>query len=87
MRKIIIFYFLKETAATIPVPRFNREQKPADNKETVLASDRTAPAIHRNMLRGKDVGARNFQGILSASVGKRGLTGLKNLGNTCYMNR
>ena len=74
-------------AATIPVPRFNRETKPTDNKNTNQKNDRSSPVIHRNMLRGRDVGARNFQGILSASVGKRGLTGLKNLGNTCYMNR
>ena len=72
-------------AATIPIPRFSRQQKP---NEIVPSNDWSTPVdLKPNMSRGSEVGARNFQGILSASVAKRGLTGLKNLGNTCYMNR
>ena len=73
-----------DSAATIPTPQFSRELKPVGRDHTT--NDGPSSTMQRNVLRGSEVGARNFQGILRASGGKRGLTGLKNLGNTCYMN-
>ena len=80
------FHKQKESTGIIPMPRFDRGRKPSIDKDSP-PDDRQSKPSNYNVLKGSDVGARNFQGILSASVGKRGLTGLKNLGNTCYMNR
>ena len=80
------FYKQKESTRIITMPRFDLGRKPSIDKD-FPPDDRQSQPSNYNVLKGSDVGARNFQGILSASVGKRGLTGLKNLGNTCYMNR
>ena len=72
------------------VPRFDRSYKPKPAPPThtpssiasgsrQLVSSQQEAEWERNMAR-----LRDFQGIESSS--RRCLTGLKNLGNTCYMN-
>ena len=73
------------------VPRFDRSYKPkpappshtpssiASSGSRQLVSSQQEAEWERNLAR-----LRDFQGIESSS--RRCLTGLKNLGNTCYMN-
>ena len=78
-----------ELGSNIPhIPLFNREQKPSSYfHEEDSSSNNNADASLQKTVYRSGVGARNFNGVWSIGTGKKGLTGLKNLGNTCYMNR
>ncbi|XP_023033993.1 ubiquitin carboxyl-terminal hydrolase 2 isoform X2 [Drosophila willistoni] len=62
---------LIEQAAELP--RFDRGMKPPSSTQIVKPVEKSQPLV------------RDFSPVIGHNVG-RGLTGLKNLGNTCYMN-
>ncbi|XP_068154272.1 ubiquitin carboxyl-terminal hydrolase 2 isoform X2 [Drosophila tropicalis] len=55
------------------LPRFDRGMKPPSSTQIVKPAEKSQPLV------------RDFSPVIGHNVG-RGLTGLKNLGNTCYMN-